>query len=68
VAPDFLADIRRCADGRNDFDELLVAAIKGARRQGISWTQIGEAVGMTRQGAAQRYAKFCPKPQVEDAS
>jgi hypothetical protein len=36
-------------------DELLDHFVKGAREQGCSWTQIGEALGVTRQAAQQRH-------------
>lgn len=36
-------------------DELLDRFVKQARDQGCSWTQIGEALGVTRQAAQQRH-------------
>jgi len=36
-------------------DELLDHFVKQARDQGCSWTQIGEALGVTRQAAQQRH-------------
>jgi hypothetical protein len=36
-------------------DELLDHFVKEARDQGCSWTQIGEALGVTRQAAQQRH-------------
>jgi Clp amino terminal domain, pathogenicity island component len=36
-------------------DELLDHFVNGARQQGCSWTQIGEALGVTRQAAQQRH-------------
>jgi hypothetical protein len=36
-------------------DELLDHFVKEAREQGCSWTQIGEALGVTRQAAQQRH-------------
>jgi hypothetical protein len=36
-------------------DELLDHFVKKARDQGCSWTQIGEALGVTRQAAQQRH-------------
>jgi Clp amino terminal domain, pathogenicity island component len=37
-------------------DELLDHFVKDARDQGCSWTQIGEALGVTRQAAQQRHS------------
>jgi Clp amino terminal domain, pathogenicity island component len=37
-------------------DELLDHFVKEARDQGCSWTQIGDALGVTRQAAQQRHA------------
>jgi hypothetical protein len=36
-------------------DELLDHFVKDARDAGCSWTQIGEALGVTRQAAQQRH-------------
>ena len=36
-------------------DELLDHFVKEARDQGCSWTQVGEALGVTRQAAQQRH-------------
>jgi Clp amino terminal domain, pathogenicity island component len=36
-------------------DELLDHFVKDARAQGCSWTQIGDALGVTRQAAQQRH-------------
>jgi hypothetical protein len=38
-------------------DDLLVDSVADARIDGYSWAQIGEAAGMTRQAAQQRYGK-----------
>src|SRR5262245_706962 len=37
-------------------DDLLDHFVKAAREQGCSWTQIGEALGVTRQAAQQRHS------------
>ncbi|MGA9527152.1 MAG: hypothetical protein WBS24_03440 [Terriglobales bacterium] len=33
-------------------------AVVSAKLDGVTWEQIADALGMTRQGAAQRYGKF----------
>lgn len=38
-------------------DRLLSGAAHAARRAGASWAQIGDAVGLSRQGAQQRWAR-----------
>jgi hypothetical protein len=60
---------RRVADGDPDdlaellalvplLDEIIRDAIVGQReRHGFSWTDIGRAAGMTRQGAQQRWGE-----------
>lgn len=57
VAPNYLEEITRCASGRDKFDELLIDTIQKARDTGYSWKRIGEALGVTRQAATERYAK-----------
>ncbi len=39
-------------------DDLLDHFVKAARDDGASWTQIGEALGVTRQAAQQRHGGF----------
>lgn len=46
-----LAEIVRAAD------EALRAGVAGARAEGLSWTVIGEQLGITRQAAQQRFGK-----------
>lgn len=60
MAPDWLVEIKRVYGLRNDCEGTLLAAIKGARKEGIPWQAIGDAMGMTQQGARQRF-----KPLVE---
>jgi len=36
-------------------DELMRHAIDQLRAEGYSWAEIGKRLGMTRQGAQQRY-------------
>jgi hypothetical protein len=42
-------------------DDLLDHFVTQARNQGRSWTQIGEALGVTRQAAQQRHGGFLSK-------
>ena len=38
-------------------DELLVDAVRGFRQSGMTWQEIGDAAGTTRQAAHQRWAR-----------
>ena len=38
-------------------DELIVAQVVEARASGYPWSEIGAALGMTKQAAQQRYGK-----------
>lgn len=38
-------------------DELIALAVAGLRAQGVSWELIGEALGITRQAAWQRFGR-----------
>lgn len=40
---------------REAADQLEAAAIAGAREVGVTWGEIGELYGMTKQGAQQRF-------------
>ncbi len=57
---------RRCADAdvedltdllslRDEVDAAIASAVAGLYHQGHSWTEIGAAVGITRQAARQRW-------------
>lgn len=51
-------DLRRLAalaTRRDDVDAGIAALIATLRAAGASWTAIGTALGITRQGAQQRY-------------
>lgn len=41
---------------REDLDGAIDAAARGLHEFGYSWTYLGEAAGMTRQAARQRWA------------
>jgi hypothetical protein len=40
---------------RDQLDTAIVQAVTGQRDNGFSWAQIGEALGMSRQAAQQKY-------------
>ena len=50
----------RAARLRRQAEDDAVAAVRAARREGLAWQQIGEALGISRQWAFQHY-----KPLIE---
>lgn len=42
---------------RENVEDAVTVAVVGLRSQGQSWQYIGDALGITRQAAQQRYAK-----------
>jgi hypothetical protein len=51
-----LAQLTDAAHALAQAERQLTAAVRAARHAGASWTQIGAAVGLTRQAAQQRWA------------
>jgi len=49
------ADEHELAGLRDQLDQAIRFAIMGQRSSGHSWSHIGQALGLTRQGAFQRY-------------
>lgn len=52
--------VARAYAGRKEFDALLKTGIRKCRDAGMSWNKIGDAMGITRQGA-RRYATSVPE-------
>lgn len=42
---------------RDDVEDAITRAVVGLREQGQSWQYIGDALGIKRQSAQERYAK-----------
>lgn len=42
---------------RSDLDDAVTAAVVGLQASGYSWTEIGRVVGLSRQGAQQKYGR-----------
>jgi hypothetical protein len=55
VQADTLAELRAAAAARRDAEGRIEAAALAAYRQGLSWGVIGSQLGITRQGARQRF-------------
>ncbi|WP_018157606.1 hypothetical protein [Demetria terragena] len=49
--------VRRAAEADQAAGDLLQQAVTAARAQGHSWTEVGEALNLTRQAAQQRFGK-----------
>jgi hypothetical protein len=56
------AAVRVASELRAAGDELLDHCVQAARAQGRSWTEIGEALAITKQGAQQRFAAPAAAP------
>jgi hypothetical protein len=55
---DALAELRAAAAARREADSRIEAAVMRAHRDGASWGVIGAQLGMTRQGARQRFERL----------
>ncbi|NYF29225.1 hypothetical protein [Microbacterium sp. JAI119] len=44
---------------RDDIEAAITRAVVGLRNQGHAWQYIGDALGIKRQSAQERYAKAC---------
>jgi len=53
-----LGELRAAAAARRDADSRIEAAALRAHREGASWGVIGTQLGMTRQGARQRFERL----------
>ena len=53
-----LAELRAAASARREAEGRIVAAALAAHGAGLSWGVIGAQLGMTRQGARQRFERL----------
>ena len=53
---DLLSHLPKVAGAVRHADRYLTAWVRMARERGITWTRIGEALGMTRQSAWERFS------------
>ena len=58
VEGDALAELRAAAAERQDAVDRINSAAMHARSEGASWGVIGAQLGMTRQGARQRFERL----------
>lgn len=52
--PEDLADMVTL---RDELEQAILLAVDGQRRRDVSWAVLGDALGISRQGAFQRYGK-----------
>jgi len=50
-----LNELMDAVEAREDAEDRINAAVARARDEGATWAMIGQALGVTRQGALQRY-------------
>lgn len=55
--PSATADIRSAVAVRANAEQAVADAVKAARERGVTWVEIAGALGITHQGARQRYGK-----------
>lgn len=51
-----LRDLAAAVESRTRADSAVLAAVLAAREDGATWQMIGDILGMTKQGAAKRFA------------
>jgi predicted transcriptional regulator len=52
---DWLEEIGQSYSTEMMAKELLLRAVRGARSEGVCWQDIADAMGISRQGASQRF-------------
>jgi hypothetical protein len=57
AADDWAGSIRQAAGLQAAADDVVRAVVQEARRNGATWQVVGDALGVTRQAAFQRYGK-----------
>jgi hypothetical protein len=53
---DLLLHLPKVAAASGQVERHLTSCVRQARTRGITWTRIGEALGMTRQSAWERFS------------
>lgn len=58
-------DLARLAELRAEVDDALGHAVANARANyGLSWRDIGDNLGITRQSAQERFGRYCLSPDL----
>jgi hypothetical protein len=55
-------ELGRLVGGLHEIEALIDHKVRLARSGGASWTQVGRAAGLTKQGAQQRWGHLVPEP------
>lgn len=50
-------DLPTLVDLAHQVDEILVESVTAMRNRGVTWAEIGDAFGITKQAAQQRWGK-----------
>lgn len=58
--PNWLEELGRLRALKADLDTLILQSVKGARKAGMSWYDIGPAMGVTRQAACEKFNPLMP--------
>ena len=58
MEPDWLAELKRLKDLKASTDDMILKAVKGARRDGLPWEGIGKSLGVTGQAAHEKFTKL----------
>lgn len=60
-----LEQLPRIAQARDDVEKHLRLWVAAARRRGLSWSSIGQSLGMSRQSAWERFRDHLARPSRE---
>ncbi len=53
---ELVADMARIAASRDQVEEAVMERVQRLRRRGVTWARIGEALGISRQSAWERFS------------
>jgi sulfur relay (sulfurtransferase) complex TusBCD TusD component (DsrE family) len=54
---DALRDLQQARQLTEDSDTVLLMAVRAARRRGVTWQQIADVFGVSRQAVQERFGK-----------
>ena len=61
-----LQQLSKLAGLRRDIDDAILAAVRVARRQCSTWSEIGAMLGVTKQAAQQRFAPLLASDPLDE--
>ena len=56
IDEELLANVGRIAASRDQVEEAVMDRIQRLRRRGVTWARLGEALGVSRQSAWERFS------------